>query len=251
MNNLNLNKLKLKYDSNGWVKINKLFSKEYVKNINKKIDLFLKKNLNKYQNRHINFLKNNKNINEVNSFHKLADSKYIKHRSKDKNLLIITRALLQSKPKFMQSELFAKPPGKGLPSPVHQDNYYWCIKGGDALTVWVALDHVTKKNGGLYYYNKSHKLGVVKHAPSYAKGSSQTISSKIILNNYKKITPKLNPGDALFHSSLIIHGSEANRSSNRRRGLTFQFRANNSSIDIQKKKKYLKSLKLQLKKRLK
>ena len=248
MNNFSLSKLK--YDLNGWVKINSLFSKGDVKKINRKIDLFLKKNLTKYKNRHINFIKNNKDINEINSFHKLADSKYIKQKSKDKNLLNITKALLCSKPKFMQSELFAKPAVKGLPSPAHQDNYYWCVKEGKALTVWVALDYVSNENGGLFYYNKSHKCGLVKHEPSYAKGSSQTVSSKIILKNYKKITPKLRPGDALIHSSLLIHGSDANTSGKRRRGLTFQFRANNSPIDLNKKKKYLKSLKLQLKTRL-
>jgi len=256
MNNLNLSKLKSQYDNNGWIKVRKFFSKREVININKKINSFLQLRLKKYNGKNINFLNNaNKegngnSINEINSFHKLADSGYIRQKSKNKNLRNIVAKLLSSKPKFIQSELFAKPAKKGLPSPCHQDNYYWCIKGGNALTVWVALDNVSKKNGGLYYYNKSHKDGLVNHVPSYAKGSSQTVSSKINLKKYKKITPKLNSGDALFHHSLIIHGSQANTSGKRRRGLTFQFKPYNSKIDLLKKNKYLNNLKLQLQTRL-
>jgi len=252
MSNLNLPKLKSQYDNNGWVKVDKFFSKNEVIKINKKIDSFLRESLKRYKGKNINFLNDSNKgngVNEINSFHKLADSKHIRQKSKNKNLLNIVNALLNSKPRFIQSELFAKPAKKGLPSPCHQDNYYWCIKGGNALTVWVALDRVSKKNGGLYYYNKSHKSGLVNHVPSYAKGSSQTVSPKVNLKKYKKITPKLNPGDALFHHSLLIHGSQANTSGNRRRGLTFQFKPYNSKIDLLKKKKYINNLKLQLKTR--
>jgi phytanoyl-CoA hydroxylase len=253
MNNLNLSKLKSQYEYNGWVKVGNFFSKKNVANLNKKINVFLSQRLKRYKGKNINFLNDSNKgngVNEINSFHKLADSKYIRQKSKNKNLLNIVNALLNSKPRFIQSELFAKPAKKGLPSPCHQDNYYWCIKGGNALTVWVALDNVSKKNGGLYYYNKSHKDGLVNHVPSYAKGSSQTVSSKINLKKYKKITPKLNSGDALFHHSLIIHGSQANTSGKRRRGLTFQFKPYNSKIDLLKKNKYLNNLKLQLQTRL-
>ena len=252
MNNSNLSQLKSQYDNNGWVKVGKFFSKKEVANINKKIDSFLRQSLKRYKGKNINFLNNtnkDNSINEINSFHKLADSKHIRQKSKNKNLLNIVDKFLNSRPKFMQSELFAKPAKKGLPSPCHQDNYYWCIKGGNALTVWVALDRVSKKNGGLYYYNKSHKDGLVNHVPSYAKGSSQTVSPKINLKKYTKVTPKMNPGDALFHHSLIIHGSQANTSGTRRRGLTFQFKPYNSKIDLLRKKKYLNNLKLQLKAR--
>ena len=66
----------------------------------------------------------------------------------------------------------------------------------------------------------------------------------------KKETPKLNPGDALLHHCLIVHGSEKNSSSKSRRGLTFQFMDKKSKIDQRMKKKYENSLKSQLKKDL-
>lgn len=244
-----LSNYKNKYDINGWVLVRNIFTKKQVETINNKIDNFLKKSLKKYSGKNINFtdVKIGKKIDEINSFHRLADSKYIKQKSKNRKIRSVTKKLLCSKEKFIASELFAKPAKKGLPSPIHQDNFYWCIKGGNALTVWVALDDVNSKNGGLQYYNSSQKLGVVKHEPSYAKGSSQKVSNLKKYKKFKKVCPSLKAGDALFHHSEVIHGSAANKSGKRRRGLTFQFKDYYAKYDTRLKNKYLKSLSQQIK----
>lgn len=245
-----LEKLKSNYIKNGWALKKKIFSKKEVNDINKKIDIFLKKNYRKYSGKTINFANDNKNlqkISDINSFHQLSDSSYIKKKSKNKKVRVITKYLLSSKEKFIASELFAKPAEKGLPSPIHQDNFYWCVKGGNALTVWVALDDVSAVNGGVQYYSQSQNLGVVKHEPSYAKGSSQKVSNLKKYNKYKKVCPKLKAGDALFHHSEIMHGSASNKSGRRRRGLTFQFKDYYANYDMKLKKNYLKSLNQQIK----
>ena len=54
----------------------------------------------------------------------------------------------------------------GMPAPIHQDNFYWCVDGSNALTVWIALEDSGKKNGGIFYYDGTHKLGVLEHKPS-------------------------------------------------------------------------------------
>lgn len=249
MKKTELNKLKLNYYENGWVLFRKIFSKKEVIEINYKIDNFLKKNYKKYSGKTINFADKNKKSQSpinINSFHQLSDSQYIVKKSKNKKIRAITKHLLNSKEKFIASELFAKPAQRGLPSPIHQDNFYWCVKGGNALTVWVALDDVSSINGGIKYYDKSQKLGVVNHEPSFAKGSSQKVSNLRKYNNFKKICPKLKAGDALFHHCEIMHGSSANKSGKRRRGLTFQFRDYYASYDMKLKKQYLKSLNKQV-----
>ena len=43
--------------------------------------------------------------------------------------------------------------------------------------MWIALEKSGKNNGGVFYYNGSHKLGWLKHIPSNSKGSSQKIES--------------------------------------------------------------------------
>lgn len=244
------NTLKKKYDKYGWIVVKKIFSKNEVSEINKVIDIFLEKKMRKYKGKNINFISNKStsinDIKNINSFHSLSDSNYVKKKSKNKKIIKIVKELLMAKPNYIASELFAKPAGKGLPSPIHQDNYYWCIKGGNALTVWVALDRASSINGGLIYYNCTHKLGVVKHEPSFAKGSSQKVSNIIKYNKYKQVCPRLSPGDALFHHCEIIHGSSANKSGLRRRGLTFQFKDQKAKYDTVLKKKYLESLNKQI-----
>ena len=250
MKKTELDKLRKNYYKNGWILYKKIFTKKDVKDINDKIDSFLKKNYQKYSGKTINFAGKNKiskNIKDINSFHQLSDSAYIRKKSKDKKIRTITKYLLNSKEEYIASELFAKPAQKGLPSPIHQDNFYWCVKGGNALTVWIALDDVTSANGGIQYYNESQKLGVVKHEPSYAKGSSQKVSNLEKYNNFKKVCPRLRAGDALFHHSEIMHGSSSNNSGKRRRGLTFQFKDFYATYDVKLKKKYLKSLNKQIK----
>ena len=72
--------------------------------------------------------------------------------------------------------------------PIHQDNFYWNLNNSKGLTVWIALDKCTKKNGALFYFAKSQKIGLLKHKPSYAPGSSQVLKNKRILKKfYKKL----------------------------------------------------------------
>ena len=86
-------------------------------------------------------------MDQVNSFHELAKSRQIKLLANSKKILNIASFFLNSEPEFRSCELFAKPARKGLPSPNHQDNFYWGVKGSNALTFWIALDKSTKKMG--------------------------------------------------------------------------------------------------------
>jgi len=243
-------KLYKKYNNNGWVKIENLLSRKDVSKINHKINEFIEKKFKKYSGRDINFTGNKKNEKKfINSFHKLADSSLIVGLAKRSYIKDIAEYFLQSKSLFMASELFAKPARYGLPVPIHQDNYYWCVKNSNALTIWIALDKVTKSNGGLCYYEKSHQAGLFKHMSSFAKGSSQKIAKNNVLNQFKKKFPNLYPGDALIHHCLTIHGSKRNKTSFSRRGLTLQFRDKNSAIDKILKRNYEKQLKFQIKQR--
>ena len=234
-----------KYNEKGWVKIKKFLPKKSVAKINKSLNKFLDSKVKNYSGRDINFTEK-----KINSFHKLADSKFVKRNlAKNKKIKKTAEYFLKEKSKFMASELFAKPAKYGLPVPNHQDNYYWCVNNANALTIWIALDKVSKLNGSICYYEKSHRFGIFKHSPSFSKGSSQKIRNNKALKNFKKIHTNLLPGDALIHHSLIVHGSERNKSGNSRRGLTLQFRAKNSFIDPKKKISYEKELKEQIKSR--
>ena len=215
--NKNISNLVNQYDKNGWVVIKNFFNEKQLKRYEKTCFNFLKNNFTRYTGRDINFSGDKKEFKYINSFHKATDIKLIKNYSKSQSTSNIIKKFLKKKPVFMNSEIFAKPPKTGLKSPAHQDNYYWAIGNNNALTVWIAIDDSSKKNGGVYYFNGSHKLGVLMHKPSFAKGSSQTVKNTKILKNLKKFYPALKRGDALFHHCCVVHGSEQNKSKKSRR----------------------------------
>ena len=244
----NLNDLKKHYDKKGWVVYKKLISVDQINLINSIIDDFLNKKIksNNKVNRSINFIDNKKNINNINSFHELAKCKEIRKFAQKKHVLDATKVFLNSNPEFRCCEFFAKPALIGLPSPAHQDNFYWGVIGANALTVWVALDNSSKNSGCVHYYDGSHKYDILKHKPSFSKGSSQKVSNVNFLKKFKISYPKLQPGDALIHHSLVVHGSSKNTSKNNRRGWTIQFKDKNASYDLEQIKIYEKSLNNQI-----
>ena len=231
------------YKKKGWVKIENFLKKDELRIIKCNINSFIKKEYKKYSGRDINFVNNSKNFKEINSFHKLTDSKNISKIAKSKKFLnIIKKFLFNEEAKFRNSELFAKPAFNGLTAPDHQDNYYWAVKGGNALTLWIALDKVSKENGPVHYYSCSNNYGLLEHEASFMKGSSQKIKNEKFIKKLKKETPTLNPGDALIHNCLTVHGSSANLTNKPRRGWTLQYKSKNSRYDNRQSKKYLKEL---------
>ncbi len=240
---------KVFFKKNGWCVIKNFFSKKELEKAKKEIFQFFKKNINNYSGRDINFVGTEKKFSKLNSFHKLEECDYFKTLSQKKKILLIPKYLLSSKKLSLRAcELFAKPSKIGLAAPVHQDNYYWCIKNHKALTMWISLNKVSKKNGGGFYFNGSHNHGIFDHVPSYKKGSSQKVKNLGLMKKKFIIeTPRLSPGDCLVHHCLTVHGSNRNNSKFSRKGFTFQFKDFKSKIDQKQKKIYEKSLYKQLK----
>ena len=240
---------KIFFEKNGWCVIKNFFSEKELNKAKIQLKNFLKENLNNYSGRDINFTGEETKLSKLNSFHKLDESKYFNNLSKTNKISSLAKFFLSSrKLKLRACELFAKPAKIGLAAPVHQDNYYWCIKDHKALTIWVSLNRATEKNGGVFYFNGSHKYGIFDHEPSFKKGSSQKVKNlEKMKNRFSIETPELNPGDCLVHHCLTVHGSNKNISNYSRKGFTFQFVDFKSKLDIKQKKIYEKSLYKQLK----
>ena len=234
------------YFNNGWVKIEKFFTKKEVSYIKKKINFFLKLNYKKYKGRDINFIGDQKKFSYINTFHKLHDFNFIKKIASEKRVKSAVQSFLKSdKLELRASELFAKPKSYGLKVPIHQDNFYWNVIGGNALTIWIALSPSSRKNGGIFYYNSSHK----KNSTAFTficKRQLTNYQEHNFFKKFKKVYPKLNIGDALIHSCLVVHGSHKNNSNMSRKGLTFQFKTKNSKYDFPKIKEYEKKLQEQI-----
>ena len=233
------------YEKKGFFILKNFLSKIEIKKYSKSLEIYAKKFKPK-ENRKINFAKNN-TINSIHDLDKWIWTKDLRNKLKKKYFL---EAIIGSKTKNFGSEYFAKPSKYGLESPPHQDNFYWCVNNDKGITVWISLDKANKKNGGVYYFEGSHKLGLLPHKPSLAPGSSQKIKSLQKLKKCKKNLPNLNPGDCIIHNSLVVHGSQKNNSNTSRRGITVRFIPYGSKILNKQKKNYEKSLMKQILKKI-
>ena len=128
-----------KFQKKGVVVLRNFLSKDEVKKLTINLDNYISKNKKKLTGKDINFING-----EVNSLHKIR-GKYFSKFCKSKKIMRTSAKLLNIKPQFKHCEYFAKPAKIGLPSPMHQDNYYWNLKNPDAITMWIALTPATKK----------------------------------------------------------------------------------------------------------
>ena len=78
----------------------------------------------------------------------MHDFDWIKNLANQKELKKLIKKFLKSDPELRACEYFAKPKRKGLPAPIHQDNYYWNVANNKGLTMWIALCPSNKKMVG-------------------------------------------------------------------------------------------------------
>ena len=232
------------FRDNGFIVIKKIFNKKEIAVYNKKVDEYILKTINSTKNDKVHLL--NKRI--VSSIHNIKNFELIKRLQNNQKIKKLSKKILGINPKKFGAEIFAKPAKIGRAIPVHQDNFYWCTKKGSGITIWIALNKSSKKNGGLFYFLGSHKLGLLEHNISGVPGSSQKLKNLEGIKYFKKKYPKLNPGDCLIHSSMVVHGSDRNNSNLPRRGLTLRFIARSDPFDKERAKQYRKDLKKNIKK---
>jgi len=218
------------YVERGFCILRGFFNQKEVDELLEHINDYIENEAEKLSGRDINYADGE--INSIHALHK--GDNYFTRLAAQERILTAAKVFLNAEPELRGAELFAKPAKVGMPSPMHQDNFYWCVDGANALTMWVAMDFCNEENGGIAYYEGSHKLGIVNHVDSYAPGSSQKIQEEILMesdNKMKKVVPSVEPGDVLVHHSLTFHGSSANKSAKSRRGFTMQFKDKNAKYD--------------------
>jgi len=246
---MNLNKIKYKFDKNGFVVIKKLFSNQ---EINKIIDSIpgVTKIMKNSEGRYIHFT----NDGRPNTIHNIYDfipkKHFINKIGLKKKLIKILENLLGGGVGIRNVEFFLKPKKTGKDAPFHQDNFYWNVINGKAVNVWISCSKVDQKNGGLIYLSGSQKLGTIKHELSFKAGSSQKIPDNIFLK-LKKIfkynSPSLSPGDCIIHHCETIHGSKKNISKIDRQGLVVSFKKKDAKYNLQGIENYKRSLEKNIK----
>jgi ectoine hydroxylase-related dioxygenase (phytanoyl-CoA dioxygenase family) len=122
------------------------------------------------------------------------------------------------------SHFFCKMPGDGKRVAWHQDASYWPLTPTKAVTVWLAIDDADPENACMRFLAGSHRHGHVTYRDSDPR--EHNVLNQTIDNPEQYGTPVDDPlqaGEISIHSDLLLHGSEANRSTRRRCGLTLRY----------------------------
>jgi len=97
----------------------------------------------------------------------------------------------------------------------HQDYGYWYNNGcvyPDMASVMIAVDGATRANGCLEVLKGSHLCGRIEHARSAEQIGADLDRVELIKDTCEHVYCEMEPGDALFFHSNLLHASAANES---------------------------------------
>jgi ectoine hydroxylase-related dioxygenase (phytanoyl-CoA dioxygenase family) len=123
-------------------------------------------------------------------------------------------------------QLFVKAPGSQSPTPWHQDQPYWPVTGEDICSIWVPMEAVTRATSGLEYVKGSHRwgrrfdpqdFGVQSVAATREAANEPIPDFDGQRHQFTFLNWDMEPGDALVHNGLTVHGSGGNSSLTARR----------------------------------
>jgi non-heme Fe2+,alpha-ketoglutarate-dependent halogenase len=106
----------------------------------------------------------------------------------------------------------------------HQDATYWGLSEPDVLTAWVALTESSPANGNMRVIPGSHRVQVAHvdtFHPDNLLSRGQEIS--VTVDDALAADIVLRAGEMSLHHVLMVHGSGANPSSDRRIGFAIRY----------------------------
>lgn len=106
----------------------------------------------------------------------------------------------------------------------HQDATYWGLSSADVATAWIAMSPANKVSGCMKFIAGTHKQQV-KHDDTFDRNNLLTRGQEIAVevDEAQAVHVELKPGQASLHHVLLFHGSEPNRSDQRRIGLAIRY----------------------------
>jgi len=136
------------------------------------------------------------------------------HRIVDK-----VERLLDDEVYHYHSKMILKDPEIGGAWAWHQDYGYWYQNGvlfPDLVSVFIAVDKATKENGCLQVIKGSHHMGRVDHILTGDQAGADQERVDEALKRLELVYCEMDPGDAIFFHSNLLHRSDQNRSPNPR-----------------------------------
>ena len=208
MSYLSSNQLK-QYKDEGFVSPINIFSKEKAKEIRDEIELIEKEipgeldKSGRYNAHLISPL-----LDEVTHHPKILDA---------------VQSLIGEDILVCGTTLFIKNPHeKGFVS-YHQDAKYIGLEPHNWVTAWVAITDSNEHNGCMRMWSGSHKESLKDHDQMFNEGNLLTRGQTVNNVPKEKTTPLiLKAGQMSLHHPTVVHGSDLNKSDDRRIGFVIQ-----------------------------
>ena len=208
MSYLSSNQLK-QYEDVGFVSPINIFSKDKAKEIRNEIELIEKKIPGELEK------SGRYNAHLISP---LLDE--VTHNSK---ILDAVQSLIGENILVCGTTLFIKNPHeKGFVS-YHQDAKYIGLEPHNWVTAWVAITESNEKNGCMRMWSGSHKDDLKEHDQNFNEGNLLTRGQTVKNVPKDKTTPLvLKAGQMSLHHPAVVHGSDINKSNDRRIGFVIQ-----------------------------
>jgi ectoine hydroxylase-related dioxygenase (phytanoyl-CoA dioxygenase family) len=106
----------------------------------------------------------------------------------------------------------------------HQDATHWGLTSAMAITAWVAFTASNRANGCVRVLPGTHK-SVLKHENMTDENNMLGRKEFVVeaVDETQAVDLALEPGEMSLHHALIVHGSETNRSGDRRLGFAIRY----------------------------
>ena len=141
----------------------------------------------------------------------------------DARLLNLVQDVVKPGIAIYSAKLVTKEPFDSTTCHWHQDDAYYAqnSQSHTRMSVWVALQDVTVETGCLQVVPRSHKRGLQPY--SRREGGTCNLGLDVEIDPSQKVHCPVAAGAVILFSALLWHGSDGNRSSQRRRALIVSY----------------------------
>ena len=205
---LSANQLK-QYNDEGFVSPINIFSKDRANEIRKEIELIEEKIPGE--------------LDKSGRYNSHLISPLLDKVTHDYKILDAVQSVVGENILVCGTTLFIKNPSeKGFVS-YHQDAKYIGLKSYNWVTAWVAITDSNEHNGCMRMWSGSHKDNLKNHEQMFDEGNLLTRGQTVNNVPIDKTTPLiLKAGQMSLHHPTVVHGSDLNKSNDRRIGFVIQ-----------------------------
>lgn len=136
----------------------------------------------------------------------------------------IGRTLMKSRGvRLFHEHVLVKEAAADVATPWHQDQPYYCVDGGQTVSLWLPLDSVPRERtlefvGGSHAWGKYFRPERFNKTPLNADDGLEPVPDiEGNRGNYRVLGWALEPGDAVAFNYRTLHGAPANKSPSQQR----------------------------------